>query len=75
VPRVEARDRQPATAQLMHQSWVIGTRLDTNARVLSTMPLHCTRDLLRVGGALTAPQSATGIVDDAVNSCDTSKPT
>jgi hypothetical protein len=64
MPCVEAGDGEPATPQLVYQPWRHRTGLDTNAGVLSTMPLHRTLDLFRIGGALATPQSATGVVHD-----------
>src|SRR5277367_178159 len=48
----------------MHQPWRHRTGLDTDAGILSAMPPHRTLDLFRIGGALAAPQSATGVVHD-----------
>ena len=77
MPCVEAGDGEPATPQLVYQPWRHRTGLDTNAGVLSTMPLHRTLDLFRIGGALPRhnlrPVSSTTQI--AVNFCETSKPT
>src|SRR6516165_8749004 len=64
MPRVKACDRETTAAQLMHQPWRHRTGLDTDAGILAAMPPDRTLDLIRIRGALAAPQSATRIVHD-----------
>src|SRR6202035_827341 len=64
MPRVKACDSETTTAQLMHQPWRHRTGLDTDAGILSAVPPYRTLDLFRIRGALSTPQSATGIVHD-----------
>src|SRR5271155_1097435 len=64
MPRIEACDGEPATAQLVHQPWRHRTGLDTDAGILAAMPPHRALNLFRIGSALATPQSATGVVHD-----------
>ena len=65
MPGVKAGDVEPSAVQFMHDPRRHGTSLQPHMRVISRTPPHRTLDLLWVGGTLTTPQPATGLVDDA----------
>src|ERR1700722_7874895 len=65
MPGVKASDVEPAATQFVYQPWRHGTGFDADTGILSGMPVHRPVDLFRVRRALTPPQPATGIVNDA----------
>src|SRR5215472_10449709 len=65
MPGVKAGDVEPAATQFVYQPRRHWTGFDAVTGVLSGMPTHRRLDVFRVRRALTPPQPATGIVDDA----------
>ena len=65
MPGVKASDVEPAATQFVYQPWRHRTGFDADTGILSGMPTHRPLNLFRVRRALTPPQSATGIVNDA----------
>ena len=55
MPRVEARNLESATAQLVHQPWRHRTRFNADAGLVSAVSPYSQLNLFRVRGTLTTP--------------------